>query len=406
MESYDVVIVGAGMVGLCLASALGQQNFRVALVDSQHNDTPLKATPENRVSAISQASVNILTRLGAWQALPKERLQAYARMHVWEQDSFAKIDFDSPALVQGNLGYIAENQAIRLALLNQTSLNPNVTMHTGKTIEKLVFGQKEAFLSLSDDTMLTATLVVGADGANSFVRRQANLPMTFWDYDHQAIVATVNTEIPHQACARQVFTPTGPLALLPLWQSNQCSIVWSQQSQQAQTLMALNDEDFNKALTVAFDGKLGQLQLESQRQAFPLTMRYVRQWCKDRVVVIGDAAHTIHPLAGQGVNLGFADVAALVEQLQLLREQGKDFGLQRSLREFERWRKSDAMTMIAAMEGFKHLFSGRHPVKKLLRDVGLSLTDKLPPLKDRFMRQAMGLEGQLPALAKPLTLDS
>jgi 2-polyprenylphenol 6-hydroxylase len=400
MKSYDVAIVGGGMIGLTLALALKDSSLSVALIDTQRGDRELSEHAELRVSAISVASERIFSRLGVWQAIIAGRHQAYEHMSVWDKDSFAQIHFDAAEVQQTHLGHIIENQQICRELWQQVEQANNIELLAPCKITKLAFGQQECFISLDDDTMLTAALVVGADGANSFVRQQAAMPLTFWDYDHQAIVATVRTEYNHQQTARQIFTPTGPLAFLPLWDSHQCSIVWSQQVAEAEGLMALDDKAFSQALSAAFDGRLGICEVISDRQSYPLKMRYARQWIKDRVALVGDAAHTIHPLAGQGANLGLLDAAALAEQLLHLKSLELDIGLGKNLRAYERWRKSEAVKMIASMEGLKRLFQGQNPVKKLLRDVGLTTVNKIPFLKQNIIQQAMGLDGELPKLAE------
>ncbi|MGE6101679.1 FAD-dependent monooxygenase, partial [Aeromonas salmonicida] len=242
--------------------------------------------------------------------------------------------------------------------------------------------------------------VVAADGAHSWVRRQADIPLTSWDYGHHALVATVRCAEPHEAVARQIFTPDGPLAFLPLWQPDLCSIVWSVPATRAEALCAGDDEQFNRQLTTAFDGRLGLCKVEGARSAIPLTARYARDFARERLVLVGDAAHTIHPLAGQGVNLGLLDAAALAEQIMQSQRAGIDIGLLANLRGYERWRKSEAARMLAAMEGLKRLFSGANPLKKLVRGGGLCAFDALAPLKQGVIRAAMGLDGELPALAK------
>lgn len=401
MQSYDVVIVGGGMVGLTLALALKDSSMSVAVIDAQTGDRPLTEQPELRVSAISRASETIFKQLGVWSSIVSGRHQAYTRMMVWDKDSFAEINFSAQQVDQQHLGHIIENQQICRSLWQQVEHADNIELLAPKRINKLVFGQQESFISLDDDSMLTASLVVGADGANSYVRQQAAMPLTFWDYDHLAIVATIKTELPHLLTARQVFTPSGPLAFLPLEDPNTCSIVWSQQAEQAQALLELNDKDFGHALTAAFDARLGICEVVSERQSFPLRMRYARQWIKDRVALVGDAAHTIHPLAGQGANLGLLDAAALAEHILNLVDEEKDIGLAKNLRAYERWRKTEAVKMIASMEGFKRLFAGNNPLQKLLRGAGLSAVDKLPLVKQTIIQQAMGLDGELPDLAKP-----
>lgn len=406
MQNIDVAIVGAGIVGLTAALALKDSGLSVLVIDGNVADDKVTEQPELRVSAINLASQKIFGRLGVWEHVVSQRLQDYQHMYVWEKDSFAHIGFSNQDIQQTHLGSIVENQVLRLALLKQIQTADNIELAIPHKIQNLVFGQTESFITLDNGQMMTAKLVVGADGANSYVRKVANLPFTFWDYDHIAIVATVKTALNHDAVARQVFTPDGPLAFLPLYQSNLCSIVWSQQNQQnqqAERLLALSDDDFSRALQVTLDGKLGKCELVSRRLSYPLKMRYCRNWLKSRVMVIGDAAHTIHPLAGQGANLGIGDAAALAQTLIQLHNSGKDIGEAKNLKGLERWRKSEAMKMIASMEGFKRLFAGANPVKKLVRDLGLVVADKSGPLKREMIKMAAGLDGELPDLAKSET---
>jgi 2-octaprenylphenol hydroxylase len=400
MQFYDVVIVGGGVVGLVLALALKDSDLTVAVIDAELGNQALGEQPALRVSAISLASENILRKLGVWDEIDGQRRLSYQHMSVWDKDSFGKIQFSHTDVHQAQLGHIIENQSLRGSLWRKAEAGGHIELLAPKKIAKLVFGQQESFITLDDESMLSARLVVGADGANSYVRQQAGLPLTYWDYDHRAIVATIKTALPHDNTARQIFTPTGPLAFLPLWEENLCSIVWSQDEPEAQRLLALSAEEFNKALTASFDGCLGWCELVSERQSYALKMRYARQWVCDRVALVGDAAHTIHPLAGQGANLGMLDAAALAEQLSTLAEQGKDIGLHKNLRPYERWRKTEAVKMIASMEGFKRVFAGNNPFKKLLRDAGLSAVNKIPKAKEVFIQQAMGLDGELPKLAK------
>lgn len=400
IQSVDVAIIGGGMVGLALAAAFKDSELRVAVIEGQQPDSALSELPDVRVSALSRSSENILRNLGAWQAIVDRRASPYVAMEVWEQDSFASIAFDSASMAQPDLGHIVENRVIQLALLEQVGKLDNVTLLMPCQCQTMSVGESEVWLSLDNGQALTAKLVVGADGANSWVRRQQDIPLTHWDYGHSAIVANVRTAEPHQSVARQIFTPQGPLAFLPMPQAQMSSIVWSTESRRASDLMALSDGEFNKALTAEFDVRLGLCEVVGERFCVPLKMRYARDFVKERVALIGDAAHTIHPLAGQGVNLGLLDAAALAQEIMSLWQQGKDIGQKRNLRRFERWRKAEAAQMIAAMQGFRDLFAGDHPLKKLIRGVGLSLASHLPGAKEHIMRSALGLDGELPDLAK------
>lgn len=400
MQNVDVVIVGGGMVGLGLAAALKGSALKVAVVEGQLPAPALDEAPDNRVSALSLASQRILQQVGAWRGIEARRLQPYVQMEVWEQDSFGRIAFDAASLRQPELGHIAENRVIQLALLDAIEGANNIQLLSPARASSLQSGEAGSLLLLEDGRALSAKLVVAADGAHSWVRRQADIPLTSWDYGHHALVATVRCAEPHEAVARQIFTPEGPLAFLPLWQPDLCSIVWSLPAARAEALCQCDDEQFNRQLITAFDGRLGLCLVEGARSAIPLTARYARDFARERLVLVGDAAHTIHPLAGQGVNLGLLDAAALAEQILRNQAAGKDIGLLANLRGYERWRKSEAASMLAAMEGLKRLFAGANPLKKLVRGAGLCAFDLLTPLKQSVIRAAMGLEGELPALAK------
>ncbi|MUJ38981.1 FAD-dependent 2-octaprenylphenol hydroxylase [Aliivibrio fischeri] len=400
MQSVDIAIIGGGMVGLTVAAALENSGLRIAVIESQLPEEELASLPDIRVSAISRASENILNNVGAWQGVLSRRAAPYTSMRVWEQDSFAKIEFEAEDIAQHNLGHIVENRVIQLSLLDKISKQENVTLLAPERCTNIMFGESEAWINLESGKAITAKLVVGADGANSWLRNQLDIPLTHWDYGHSALVANIRTVDTHNATARQIFRPEGPLAFLPLGEPNLSSIVWSLDPLQAEDLVSMSEDDFNKRLTTAFDNQLGLCSVEGARQAFPLKMRYAKDFVRERAVLVGDAAHTIHPLAGQGVNLGLADAAALAETILALQNESKDIGLKVNLRSFERWRKAEAAQMIASMQGFKELFSGSNPVKKFIRGVGMSLTNELSPVKDECLKRALGLSGHLPEIAK------
>ncbi|EOV4650818.1 TPA: FAD-dependent 2-octaprenylphenol hydroxylase [Vibrio parahaemolyticus] len=400
MQSVDIAIIGGGMVGLALAAAFKDSDLRIAVIEGSVPDETLNELPDVRVSALSRSSETILRKLGAWQGIEQRRASPYYGMEVWEQDSFAKIEFDAQSMAQPDLGHIVENRVIQLALLEQVQKLENVTLFMPARCATLAVGEQESWLTLDNGQAMTAKLVVGADGANSWLRNQMDIPLTHWDYGHHALVANVKTADPHHSIARQIFTPHGPLAFLPMSQPNMCSIVWSTEPNRAEELLAMSDEAFNKTLTSEFDARLGVCEGVGERAAFPLKMRYARDFVVERVALVGDAAHTIHPLAGQGVNLGLLDAASLAQEVLILWKQGQDIGSKRNLRGYERWRKAEAAKMIAAMQGFRDLFSGGHPAKKLVRGIGLSLAGQLPGAKDEIMKRALGLKGHLPELAR------
>lgn len=398
-QAYDIAIVGGGMVGLATAIGLAQANLNIVVIDAGHTDAVV-GEPRLRVSAINKASQRLLENLGAWTYLDTSRATPYQKMAVWDKDGFGKIAFDANSISETSLGAIIENDAISFALAKRVAEFDNITHIENQRLERIAFGEREAWLTLANGDNVSAALVIAADGANSWVREQCKIPLTFWDYGHHAIVATIRTEMPHLATARQVFLKDGPLAFLPLYEDNLCSIVWSVPPERANELLAMDKVQFERNLTAAFDGRLGICQLESERQAFPLRMRYARHFARHRLVLAGDAAHTIHPLAGQGVNLGFLDAASIIEVISELQQAGKDIGDYAQLRALERWRKADAMEMIAAMEGFKRLFEGTNPLKKAIRDLGLNLVDNVAGLKTVFIQQAMGNKSALPKLCR------
>ncbi|MDL4620061.1 FAD-dependent 2-octaprenylphenol hydroxylase [Citrobacter amalonaticus] len=392
MQSVDVAIVGGGMVGLAVACGLQGSGLRVAVLE-QREPQPLAAdaAPALRVSAINAASEKLLTRLGVWSDIVARRASCYHGMEVWDKDSFGRIEFDDQSMGYSHLGHIVENAVIHYALWQKAQQSSDITLMAPAELQQVAWGENEAFLTLKDGAMLTARLVIGADGANSWLRNKADIPLTFWDYRHHALVATIRTEDAHGAVACQAFHGEGILAFLPLSDPHLCSIVWSLAPQEAERMQQASDEQFNQALNIAFDNRLGLCRVESERQVFPLTGRYARQFAAHRLALVGDAAHTIHPLAGQGVNLGFMDAAELVDELKRLHRQGKDIGQYLYLRRYERSRKHSAALMLAGMQGFRELFAGTHPAKKLLRDMGLKLADTLPGVKPQLLRQAMGL---------------
>lgn len=400
MQSVDIAIVGGGMVGLALAAAFKDSDLRIAVIEGRTPDESLAELPDVRVSALSRSSETILRNLGVWEGITRRRLSPYSAMEVWEQDSFARIEFSANALGQPDLGHIVENRVIQLALLEQVQQMNNVTLYMPATCHSLAVSEREAWLTLDNGQALTAKLVVGADGANSWVRHQQDIPLTHWDYGHSAIVANVYTADTHDSVARQIFTPNGPLAFLPLQDQHLSSIVWSTDPSRAERLMALSDREFNKVLTAEFDARLGLCEVRGERAAYPLKMRYARDFIAQRIALVGDAAHTIHPLAGQGVNLGLLDAASLAQEVYALWRQGEDIGVRRNLRGYERWRKAEAAKMIAAMQGFRDLFDGNNPAKKLIRGLGMKLAGQLPGAKDEIMKRALGLKGHLPDLAK------
>ncbi|XQW83919.1 FAD-dependent monooxygenase [Thalassotalea piscium] len=403
MQKFDILIVGAGMVGLTTALAIRKlTSLTVALVDTTPI-TPLSSDPETRVSAINIASQQLLSNLGVWQHITEQRLQAYQHMHVWDKAGGGHIDFSHKDIhlsqQLNQLGWIIENKVIRQALWQKAELDEGIHFFTEEKLTNLSMGESEVFASFTTLPPIITKLVIGADGAHSWVRNQMQMNLTFSDYDHHAIVATVACSEGHNNTAWQVFLPSGPLAFLPLYQEDKCSIVWSTSPEEAKRLIALSAEDFSKELTAQSDAKLGNVSLISERFTFPLTMRFAQNFVQDKVVLVGDAAHTIHPLAGQGVNLGLLDAAAIAETLAEESDSDTVYS-QKALASYQRWRKAEAGDMIAAMAMIKKIFEQHHPIINAMRGLGMSALNQLSPIKRLLIKQALGLKSHQPELTQ------
>ena len=392
MKMLDLVIVGGGMVGLALASALRDSGLRIAVLDQK-----LPATVDTeasiRVSALNLATERFLQRIGAWPHLCRK--QSFTAMSVWEKDSFARFDVAADQFDLPQLGHIVENNVIQQALLASLR-GSSVEILTPVQIQSVSESEQGIALVLDNQQILFTRLLIAADGANSKLRQQFRFPLTCWDYQHSALVATIKAQEPHQNVAFQIFTPEGPLAFLPLWQDNLCSIVWSLPPLLAEELASCSESEFNHRLSAAFDMRLGLCELVSRRDVCPLTARYARQVVQSRVILLGDAAHTIHPLAGQGVNLGFMDAAALADTLLQMIADGAALEDTGRLRRYERWRKAEAVQWLAAMEGFKRLFGNDDPFIKLIRGAGMQLAQHSMPLMKPILSKALGISGTEP----------
>ena len=401
----DLIIVGAGMVGSALALALQEQGLDILLIDGG----PLSVKPfdpaapfEPRVSALSIASQRVLERLGVWPGIAARRSSPYAEMRVWDGCGTGQIHFSAASVHAEALGHIVENRVVQDALLERLHDGP-VGLLNHARLEQLRRSGDDWLLTLTDGRQLRTPLLIAADGANSAVRRLAGCATREWDYLHHAIVTSVRCSEAHQATAWQRFTDDGPLAFLPLagpagehW----CSIVWSATPGEAERLMALDDAGFCVELGKAFEHRLGQVLHADPRLRIPLRQRHAKRYVEAGLALIGDAAHSIHPLAGQGVNLGFLDAAVLAEVLLHARARGERLADERVLSRYERRRMPHNLAMMAAMEGFERLFQADPLPLRWLRNAGLDWVDELPEAKALFVRQALGLSGDLPELAR------
>ncbi len=402
----DVAIVGAGLVGSALAAALASTKLTIALIDNQtaaQLRSPLSPASiveefEPRVSALTVASQELLKQVGAWQHMNSKQIQYYQKMKVWDELGTASIEFDSAELYQDSLGCIVENQLIVSALQSLLESQSNLKTYLGDKLSSVDFvdGESEQhLLILESGRQVQCKLLVAADGANSKIRQWASIPTREWDYQHEAIVATIKTAKKHQQTAWQRFSESGPLAFLPLADKDNtqqfCSIVWSQETTRAKTLMALSNHEFLTELTKSIEFNLGELEAVSTRYAIPLRQRHAKTYVKPGIVLLGDAAHTIHPLAGQGVNLGFKDVKALSEILLEADKQSLEVNNLILLKRYQRQRQGDNLLMMSAMEGFKRLFEQPDPIVRWMRNTGMNWVNKQSFLKNQIAKHAMGL---------------
>lgn len=399
---FDVLIVGGGIAGAALARALQDTDLKLALVEANAIDNSgVLASPDPgvagfdaRVSAITPASRHLLDELGAWEHIEGCRTCPYQHMQVWDAEGTGSIDFHASELDAPALGYIVENRVLTSALLRDLDKSPQLSLFSPARLQGLSLEETGPRLELEDGSSLSGRLLVAADGALSRVRELADFRTREWDYGHHALVATVQTERYHEEIARQRFMATGPLAFLPLSSQGEkhfCSIVWSAEPDRAEQLLALEDAEFCEELGAALEHRLGQVCAVSRRFSFPLRQRHAVDYVQPGLALVGDAAHSIHPLAGQGINLGLQDVAALAGEIKSARSRGANPGAIEVLRRYQRQRKGENMVMMAAMDGFKRLFGERGLPVRWLRNAGMRLVGQSGPLKHRLMRHAMGV---------------
>ncbi len=403
-DAAEVVIVGGGMVGASLACLLGNAGVAVALLDAR--EAPLDAEhiglgrPDKRVSALTPVSQRLLEGLGAWAWMRHRRVSPYRFMQVWDAEGSGEVNFSADQAGVPVLGHIVENDVILAALESRLAGLPGVRRHYAARVVGLEARGGGSEVVLADGRRLAGSLVVAADGARSPLREMAGIGVSTRDTGHVAVVTTVRTARAHGEVARQVFLPTGPLAFLPLivdGDGHHCSIVWSTSPGEAERLVALPPEALAREMAGAIEHRLGEVTVIDRALAVPLTQRHAARYVLPGLALVGDAAHSIHPLAGQGVNLGLMDVAVLAEELVRGRARGEAPGDERLLARYARRRRGDNATMLALMDGFRLLFGARHPALTLARNLGMSGVDRSGPLKRLLMQQATGHRGRLPA---------
>lgn len=403
--AYDVVIVGSGVAGAVAALAIAKDtSLNVVVIEARENYHVWQADKSyaTRVSAISHASKHILQHLDVWQAIQAKRLSPYKKMRVWDACGSGLVNFDSAEMGEENLGYIIEDHVIRSSLIEKYSHYENIEYLCPLKIVELKETPECLVVTCDDGRTIEANLLIAADGANSCLRKMRQIELASHDYQHTAIVATVQTSLPHQHTAWQRFLPSGPLAFLPLDNTHVSSIVWSATHDYAKQLMQYDDIHFKNELEKQFDYTLGEIVQVSARQAFSLRMQHAKHYVQHRFALIGDAAHTIHPLAGQGVNLGLLDAATLAEIIVDTYHKGRDYAHLAALRRYERWRKTDTQAWLGMVETLKQLFANQYTAIKCIRNLGLHVTNQIPWIKKFLITYALGKRSDLPKLAYKL----
>lgn len=398
---YDVLIVGGGLAGLGMAAGLADLPVRVGLIEAGALSADWPALGEGvndydpRVSALTAASQQWLSALGVWEAIAGTRICSYTDMQVWDAEGTGEVHFQAGDVNADSLGHIVENRLIIAALAERVAEAANIHCLEHSPVAHMSYAGGAAALELEGGKRLEAELLIAADGANSRIRQWAGFRTREWDYGQQAIVTTVKMTDSHAYTAWQRFLPQGPLAFLPLAASDApdryCSIVWSADLGYGAGLMALDDAAFGEALASAFEHRLGSVEAISRRFSFPLRQRHAVDYIKPGLALIGDAAHSIHPLAGQGINLGFKDVAVLQDEIRRALDKGLPLGSEAVLGRYQRRRKGDNLSMMAAMDGFKRLFAQQALPVRWLRNTGMRWVNEIGPLKRQLIRRAMGL---------------
>lgn len=394
----EVLIVGGGLVGQSLALALATGGIDCVMIDRAPPQIQTTAEFDGRVSAIALASSRILDGLGAWSAAA-DAAQPILDIRVSDGDAPLFLHYDHRSVGDAPMGYIVENRVLRHALNTAAAARASITHIAPAALAAYDSGPYGIDATFDDGRRCRARLMVGCDGRNSRVATLAGIDRIVTSYHQIAIVCTVAHERPHRGIAHERFLPAGPFAILPMT-GDRSSLVWTEAEDLAPALVALDETAFLDELAARFGDFLGALKVVGPRWTYPLSLSRATGLTAPRVALAGDAAHGIHPIAGQGFNLGLRDIAALAEVLVDARRLGLDIGDAHALRRYARWRRFETLTMIAVTDGLNHLFSNDIAPVKLARDLGLAAVDRLPPLKNLFMRHAMGTVGDLPRLAR------
>ena len=402
-DDAELVIAGAGLSGMLLGVACAGAGLEVAIVDPQDPAAMLDAGFDGRTSAIAYGSRLVFDGIGLWPEIAAEA-EPIREIRVADDESPFFLHYDSRDLGAANqpatpLGYIVENRVLRRALYQRADSLPTLRVLSGRRVAAVEAGEGGAVAALDDNRRLHGRLVAAADGRESPLRRDAAIGALEWRYPQTGIVTTVAHERPHAGIAVEHFLPSGPFAILPMI-GNRSSIVWTEDAALAPRLLALPAAEFAAELRARFGDYLGAIEPVGPRWSYPLSLMLAERYVARRLALVGEAAHVIHPIAGQGLNIAIRDIAALAELVVDQRRRGLDIGDDNVLMQYQRWRRSDALLLAAVTDGLNRLFSNAIPPIRLARDVGLALVNRLPPLKRLLMRHAMGTLGDRPRLAR------
>ncbi len=404
VSTADILIVGGGLVGAVAARALSNSGLSVIVVDGQDPSLATAAAFDGRASAVAAASKRLLAAIGIWPYLEND-VSPILDIRVADGASPMFLHYDHEDVGVGPLGYLAENRHIRCSALSALKNDPNIIFLAPMRVEELVRDSNLVTATLSDGSVVSASLAIAADGRGSKTRENAGIKTTDWRYPQEAIVCTVEHEKPHAFIAHEHFLPAGPFAILPLKGTSErpaqrSSIVWTERAAHARQFVGLDDPNFIRELSRRFGDFMGKISVVGPRFCHPLGLQFAETSVAQRLVLIGDADHGIHPIAGQGLNMGYRDVAALVDVLAEARHVGLDIGSAAVLERYQRWRRFDNTLMLAVTDGLNRLFSNNIAPIRVARDIGLGGVNRMPGLKKILMRSAMGLSGDLPTLMR------
>jgi 2-octaprenyl-6-methoxyphenol hydroxylase len=403
MKQSDVIVSGGGMVGLTLALALGQGGLKTVVVDTLPPEKTVAPEFDGRVSALAYAAVRMMRALNVW---PHLESQAQPIREILVSDgamgrtaSPFSLHFDAEEVGADSLGHIAENRHIRAALFAAIAAEKNVTLIAPASVSDVTVEPARVVARLSNGEELQAALAIAADGRESRLRAQMGIGVIGWSYPQTGIVATVHHAKPHNGVAYEHFLPSGPFAILPMT-GDRSSLVWTEAKDKAPAMLALDEEEFDTEVAARFGSHLGETKVVGARWSYPLAFHLARDYVRPRFALAGDCAHGIHPIAGQGLNLGLKDAAALAETVLDAARLGRDIGAADVLKRYERWRRFDSFALAASTDGLNRLFSNDIAPLRQLRDLGLGIVDAISPARRFFMRHAGGDIGKLPRLMR------